>query len=176
MFNAFDIETYVDKNNKLVPFCLCYIIDNEENFFYDENCLTNFIDMLMNKKDFCVIFAHNLLFDGSFLIKALSDKNIKFDALIIKRSIFSITFTNKFKYEIKFKCSYKFFPYSLSKANLLLSNCNEKSTFDHKLSNEISILTEKFKLETIKYCTNDVRIVISIMEEFNKGLIKLLPK
>lgn len=166
--NVFDIETFVNDDNILQPYCICYLYNDEEFNFYGIDCIENFIDFLCKIKKKNIFYAHNLTFDGSFLLNSFKKKKIKFDIVIFNNSIYNIKVHNT-----SIKCSYKLFPYSLSKANKILNIGIEKINFNHSLANNKSILDNNFKEETIKYCKNDVIIVKKILDIYNKSLFNI---
>ncbi len=65
---AADSETYVDENNKLVPFCLCLVYNTykgeiKKKSFYGPYCQRDFLYYLY-KKNIREVYFHNLKFDG----------------------------------------------------------------------------------------------------------------
>lgn len=77
-FEVFDIET-LGINNILKPYSICYsdkdkyvytIVDNN-----DEHFLINLI--LNNFKDNVIYYAHNLIFDFTFILKSILTLKIK---------------------------------------------------------------------------------------------------
>lgn len=172
MTNAFDIETYTDKkNNKLIPFCIAYSYNKKYNFIYGLNCIDIFVNFINNLKTNETFYAHNLSFDGIFIIQSLTKKKIKFTMLLIEKSIFNIKINSN---NVVFKCSYKLFPYSLSKSHKIL-NCSKKIEFDHKESSLEKINTPEFKKQIQTYCINDTKIVNEIISAYNACLYQLEP-
>ena len=65
---AADSETYVDENNKLVPFCLCLVYNTYKGeiikkSFYGPYCQRDFLYYLF-EKNIREVYFHNLKFDG----------------------------------------------------------------------------------------------------------------
>ena len=98
--NVLDIETMV-LNDSYIPYCICSIINDIEIYEYLE------VD---NKKDIVITFfenvikkfpndrkislyAHNLNFDGTFILRSLSENQIKFDCHLKDKNIYYIIFT-----------------------------------------------------------------------------------
>jgi hypothetical protein len=160
MIRSFDIETF-SKNNKLIPYCLCYLIDkNNIISFYGLDCINNFIDYLFENDD-TVIFAHNLTFDGSLILQNMNN-NFKINGIFFKGNIYCIEITNYIK-KIKFLCSYKFFPYPLSMAWSIIET-TKKAHIDHMEINEGNFMSKKDDI--IEYCKIDCIIVYEIMSKF----------
>jgi hypothetical protein len=196
--NALDIETYTDENGKIIPFCICSIINNNFiNEYYEENTdiIIKYLLILFNithKKS--IVYIHNIDFDGCIIIESLSkQKEIKFDVLIRDTSIYSIKMWKNYK-EIVFKCSYKLVPKSLNSIAKVFK-IGKKMTFPHLFSNKENlfylgdlpnakyfynyedrndIICENglfnFKEYALKYCTNDVIITSKFMEIFKKNV------
>ena len=173
MTNAFDIETFIDeKNDILKPYCLCFIKNNTSGSYYGTDCVSKFIDMIIND-NVKIYYAHNLTFDGSFIISTLVGKKIKFESLILRNNIYNIKILYKNK-TINLKCSYRLFPYSLSRASKILG-CTPKIDFDYKNINAKNINLPNIKELTINYCLNDVKIVIEILNIFNTVISPIYP-
>ena len=97
--NVFDIETLTE-NDTYSPYCICSVVNDVEIWEYIE---------LYNKKDIIIsffesiitkfpneykfeLYAHNLNFDGSFILKSLSENRIKFECNIKEKNIYFISF------------------------------------------------------------------------------------
>lgn len=200
--NAYDIETYVDKNTGyFIPFCCCFKINNlHYSFYYDEkkpNVILDSINFIIENFEGCIIYVHNINFDGFLIIDEISKTEIEIDCLIREMNIYRIVLKNKNK-KFEFRCSYKIIPDSLK--NIAKSfNIGKKDIFPHKFSSKenmfykgtipsseffltledyLNFKQEKdifdFKEECIKYCKNDViitsefmKIISAIVKEFN---------
>lgn len=170
MINSFDIETY-EENKKLIPYCISSIIEDEERVFYGEDCIDEFTNYLIligldkkkKKKKKIYIFSHNLTFDGSLLIQNIKKKDLKFNGLFFKGNIYSLElkFSN---ISVAFKCSYRFFPTKLEKAEFLL-NTSKKIEFDHRKISKENF--KKYENEVKEYCLNDSRLVIQIIKTYD---------
>jgi hypothetical protein len=178
MINSFDIET-LEHDKKLVPYCIASIIEKEEKIFFGTNCVEEFLDYLEElatnkkekKKKKLYIFSHNLTFDASILIQYTKKNNFKINGLFFKGNIyfFEIKFS---KTSVIFKCSYRFFPTKIEKAHSLLGT-DKKLEFDHSKINLENFLEQKEKIAT--YCINDARLVIQIIDKYNKIISKFIP-
>ena len=176
MIRSFDIETFND-GDKLVPYCVSFCDDTHAKTFYGLNCVENFIMFLFDlsekrkktkKKAKFYIFSHNLTFDGSIILQNIKIiSGVKFSGIFFKGSIYTLTLT-KDDIVVTFKCSYKFFPNSLEKANNMLDT-NKKKEYDHTIVNIFNYILFKNVCES--YCINDAFIVIQIMKHY-EGLIK----
>lgn len=121
MINVLDTETYT-KNGVVVPYCICFILNNKNYSFYSSNqddIFKYFFDVVFSgRKKKLVFFVHNLTFDGSILINWLTKINnhykIEYESIIKNNSIYSIIIKWN-NYKIHFKCSYKIMPLSLYK-------------------------------------------------------------
>lgn len=169
--NVIDIETMVDENKKLKPFCICYSINKELRVIYGLDCVSKFIDEIMEKREIN-FYAHNLTFDGSFILKELVNKKIEFKLLLIKNRIYCIRII---KNNIYMKCSFNLFPYSLAKGEKIL-NCIKKTEFDHRQSNISNIFKDDFIKKIKEYCENDVKVLIDLIDKYNKALKNIYPR
>lgn len=68
----FDVETYLDENNKHIPYVVCSYNNGIKNKFSGDYCIYNFLNSL--KKDSRLI-AHNANYDYRFIIKHLRNIN-----------------------------------------------------------------------------------------------------
>lgn len=74
-----DFECFVT-GSRHVPFCICYenVRDEGQSYFYGVDCRDRFIEMLDSRGRDCIVYFHNLGYDGRFLITG------KVDDLIMK--------------------------------------------------------------------------------------------
>lgn len=135
------------------------------------------------------IFTHNINFDGILIIDSLSSNRIRFEWFIRNLDIYwiDIFFLN---IKIKIRCSYKIIPLSIKKLGKILNI--EKQIFPYKFSS-IENLNYKgscpdivyfnnlttdeyheyalqnfyfdFKILSINYCFNDLKILTKILSE-----------
>lgn len=175
---AFDIETYVNSQGYLIPYCICFEHSKLFMTYYGKRCVEDFIDFILDYKEDMVLFAHNLTFDGKYVISELNSRGVKVDVLMLKCSIYYINFTNNHNFIIKIKCSYKFIPLSLKKISKFL-DVPEKGELDHKMINYSNYLNEEIKTKVVEYCKRDVSIVIRViyilkssLEVFNYDWLK----
>jgi len=93
LHNILDIETY-DDNNKMIPYCLCLLLNNEKKIIYkenkEENIIKTFIEFLEKEKIEEIFYVHNLTFDGILIIENLPKKEINFKAILFKSSIYEL--------------------------------------------------------------------------------------
>jgi len=189
MVNAYDIETFVDENNNIIPYCICFIHKKKYyHIYYKEKCdiinesLKLILSLKLNKNN--VFYVHNLNFDGILILISLSsNKTYKFDVFLRDNSIYYI----KISYNdviLEFKCSFKILPISLKNISYSFS-LPSKMIFPYKFSkkenlNYIGKAPESFyfnseqdyetfkihnngnfnfKEYSIEYCKRDVEIV-----------------
>jgi hypothetical protein len=79
--NAYDIETYVDKESGyFIPFCCCFMIDSKSYSFYyshkGENVIINSINFILDNFSDKLIYVHNINFDGFILLDYISKTEI----------------------------------------------------------------------------------------------------
>ena len=209
--NVLDIETMVI-DDVYVPYCICCVVNDIRIYEYLE---------MDNKKDIIITFfekviknfsgdrkisfyAHNLNFDGTFVLKSLSENQIKFDCHLKEKNIYYISFIY-LENEITIKCSYKLFPISLKNYSIF-SNNKKKTTFpylfssmnnlsykgpvpNHKYFKDVDERDEyikyngdifDFREKCIDYCFNDVfltkDLIISILDCMDDDYIKIFIK
>lgn len=209
--NVLDIETML-VNDSYIPYCICSIINDEQIYIYLESYFTKdivitFFESVIKKfpNDRKIsLYAHNLNFDGTFILKSLSENQIKFDCYLKEKNIYNISFTY-LENEIDIKCSYKLFPISLKNYSNFSKN-NKKTIFPYLFSSLKNLLykgsvpsaeyfksiqerddyikynghTFDFKSKSIEYCFNDVfltkELIISILDCMNDEYIKIFIK
>lgn len=172
--NILDIETYED-NNKMIPYCLCLLLNNEKKIIYkeknEENIIKTFIEFLEKEKIEEIFYVHNLTFDGILIIENLPKKEINFKAILFKSSIYELEIWSK-NFKIILKCSLKLLPLPLKKIGNLLKKDYEKLEFPHSFVNkenyknyegehpiDKNIKKWNLKNECINYCIRDCKIV-----------------
>lgn len=206
MINVLDFETYED-DKKVCPYCISYSIGNNIFSIYKENendIIIEFLDDVISKINTTKItfFIHNINFDGMILMDSIFKNNLSFNWVIKDTNIYMI----ELKYlEIffEFKCSYKFLPISLKKIEINehkktifpysfvnKNNLNyigitpNKEYYNHDVSdseyNEIKNNVFNLKNETIKYCENDVKITLylinSLINVMDKRYLRIFNK
>ena len=120
MVNSYDIETFVDEDKKITPYCICFLF--KEQYFYlyyykNSDIVSKSLDLIfyLKLKLKNILYIHNLNFDGIIILSSLSLSTIyKFESFIRDNSIYSIKI---YKNDIclEFKCSYKILPISLAR-------------------------------------------------------------
>lgn len=200
MVNSYDIETFVDENKKIVPYCICFLFKKKYySLYYEDNedmiikSLNIIFSLNLNTKN--VFYIHNLNFDGIMILSSLSlNDSYIFESFIREGSIYSIL-VKKDKITIEFKCSYKVLPISLKKISISFK-ISEKLKFPYKFSSKTNLNyigdvpnksffntledysyfkllnnnTFNFKEYSIKYCKRDVEIVSLFIQNLNKIL------
>jgi len=200
MINSYDIETFVDKNKKIIPYCICFLFKKKYFSVYyssNEDIILKSLELIfslnLNKNN--IFYVHNLNFDGILILSSLSLSNgYKLESFIKDGSIYSILVYKSDK-TIEFKCSYKILPISLKKISVSF-NISEKLKFPYKFSSlenlnyvgsipDISFFNNSddyfifknlntnvfnFKEYSIKYCKRDVEIVVLFIQNLNKIL------
>jgi hypothetical protein len=94
MINSYDIETFVDEYNKIIPYCICFLYKKKYYYFYykeEEDIVLKSIDFIfsldLNLKN--IFYIHNLNFDGIILLTSLTLSNkYRFESFIKDNSIF----------------------------------------------------------------------------------------
>ena len=140
--NTLDIETFNCDKGKIIPICICFLI---ENYFYYEYYVENQDLILLSiKKIFLksknkelIIYVHNINFDGYLIIESLTkQKQFKFKSLIRENSIYSIIIEDyKSSNKILIKCSYKIIPRSLNNIAEVFK-LGKKMIFPHSFSSK----------------------------------------
>jgi hypothetical protein len=192
--NSYDIETFVDSNNKIIPYCVCFFFKNKfYSVYYEEkvDIIQKSLDIIMslNLKKENIFYIHNLNFDGLLILSSLTDnKKYEFTAFLKENSVYSIKILYK-DLIVEFKCSYKLLPISLKKISYSF-NLPKKLKFPYKFSKkenlnyigkipdscyfnsledfEIFKIYNKnifnFRLYSIEYCKRDVRATIDLYD------------
>jgi hypothetical protein len=117
IINTYDIET-LNSNGKVIPYCIAFYLNNEIYTLYynKKNIIVESLNIICENSDnsFIEIYVHNLNFDGLIIIEYISKSFIKFELLIDNTNLFYLDIYYMEK-QIRFRCSYKLVPYSLSK-------------------------------------------------------------
>lgn len=169
LLEAFDLETYVGEEGELIPYCLSYTCKDKIINCYGTDCVKKFLEELDRST---IYYAHNLNFDGTFILWELTKTEVWFQTFMLNASIYYIKIP---KIDVEFKCSYKLFPMSLKKASKIL-NTSEKSSFDHKLVNSLNFNEDTIKEKAILYCNQDVKVTKELIIKYNKNLSPLTKK
>lgn len=136
---AYDIETFLNEDNKMIPYCVCFYINNKTySYYYNEsyNIILKSIEsifyIMKNENYFC-FYIHEINFDGILILEALSSTKIyQIETFLKKMNIYSLIIIYKDK-KIEFKCSYKIIPSSLKNISKSF-NLLEKLPFPYKFS------------------------------------------
>lgn len=138
--NSLDIETFNSNKGKIIPICVCFLLENIFYYeYYNENedLILLSIKKIFLKSDSAeiIIYIHNINFDGYLIIESLTkQKEFKFESLIRENSIYSIYIKDyKSKRKILLKCSYKIIPRSLDNIAKVFK-IGKKMVFPHSFS------------------------------------------
>lgn len=175
--NVIDIETYKDEG-RFIPYCMCVLYFNKIYTFYGEDVIERFLQWCEINKINSTFYAHNLSFDGPFIIENLRSDKYDIDGYYFNNSIYHLKIKNKkIIHELNFKCSFKIFPLALEKIGRLLEVGSQKLFFPHNFVNKnnldyigpnpnnINDSNWNLKLECINYCKQDVLIVKNFLNK-----------
>ena len=130
----------------------------------------------------CVVYFHNLSFDGEFILWYILEEGYTYDENISKEktfksiidetgSIYAITLRYSQKVTIEFKCSYKLFPKSIKEIGTLVGIDKLDETHDYNEIKNYRTL-EEVPEEEINYITNDVRIMVELIKYLQEKGVK----
>ena len=120
----------------------------------------------------CLIYFHNLSFDGEFILWYLMKNEYQYDETLVKQKSFSsiiddtgsiYSISIKFKSSVvEFRCSFKLFPKSIKDIGKMVGIEKLNETHDY---NEMKNFESIYDVtdEEIKYITNDVRIMVELI-------------
>lgn len=197
IMNAFDIETFIDKDQKYIPYCVCFNISSKmyshyykKDFDIVVEAIDKIFDLITDKIDF---YIHNLDFDGIILVSYLSNyPKYKYECFTRDMSFYKlkISYLNK---SINFICSYKIFPLSLEKIATSFTSLSKMpfpylfSTIDNldyigpipdsKYWKNFKHYDQYFKTHgnffdfktySTEYCINDVKITYLFIEKISE--------
>ena len=185
---AYDIETR-SINGLLHPLCVCFGDVDEVKAFYSEKCVGDSIDYIVSLGKSMNIYVHNLDFDGYIILAHLSKFYDRASILIIDKRLYMVRIRITDKIVVEWRCSYKLVSVSLSRAGEDFLSRRKMSFPYTKLENlcddEISIemgdlalrdhkfLPCTFRAYLIRYCENDVRMTIELVELYFESLKKI---
>jgi hypothetical protein len=202
-FNVVDMETFTSNDGIQKILCICSVVNDKKFYNYvdllsKEDLFFSFLNNILinseNEDKKFSFFIHNLSFDGTFIIKSLTENNVKFEIFISENSIYFISFYYMENF-FEFKCSFKLLPFSLKEYSSFFKDKFKIKTFPHLFSTEENInfignfpeekyfnskkeyldLKEEnelknrifsFKDEILDYCFNDVFITKDLIENF----------
>ena len=92
MINVLDIETF-ENQGKVIPYCLCLLLDDKEKVFYTEkeiNVIKEFLHYTYENSisNYIEIYAHNLNFDGTLIIEYLSSSKSFFEIKSLNTNLY----------------------------------------------------------------------------------------
>jgi len=133
-----DIETYIDKDNKMVPYLACFYESSKAFYEFNKNpeaLFKKFFEKLFSRKyNKYQIYFHNLSgFDNIFFFKYLLKFGYKVEPIIHNGKFIMITI-KKGKYIYQLKDSYLLLLQSLEKLGKSFNAYNKKSIFPIYLS------------------------------------------
>lgn len=149
---AGDTETYVNKNNVLVPFCLCLVYNDNKGeiikkSFYGSSCQREFINYLYDNK-IREVYFHNLKFDG-WLFKDFQIVDMVYHACRLYR--LCILVGDKEKKKIYFKDSLALIPTKLKNfPRMFKLNDMEKELYPYNKINEDVINNNDLSIDDCK--------------------------
>ena len=129
----------------------------------------------------CLIYFHNLSFDGEFIIWYLMKNGYEYDEELIKDNSFSsiiddtgsiYSISIKFKQSVvEFRCSFKLFPKSIKDIGKMVGIEKLNETHDY---NEMKNFESIYDVtdEEIKYITNDVKIMVELIKYLDEIGVK----
>lgn len=175
--NAFDIETYLDENGVVEPYCLSYNIGMCVNSIYKkydyENIVYAAIENIFENTDENICFyIHNIDYDGRILIKKIMNKSgINIETILKNNSLYcvKVLYMNKI---IEFRCSYKLIPLSLKRIALDF-NIGEKLPYPYDCINEYSYRFSYNVEYYVKYINNESKdLFIKLFVECEYDIVK----
>ena len=135
--NSYDLETYED-DQKYIPYCACFTINNTPYWYYDKNVIINSILKIFSISTNSILYVHNLDFDGFLILEEVSKyKKLKINFLVYKMKLYylKIKFANR---SIEFRCSKKIIP---ARLNYIAESFNlpNKIKYPYKFINKNTI-------------------------------------
>lgn len=179
MFEVFDIECYWHNNNGHL-LALSYSDKDEIKYLYcyglDDNSIA--LHILNNFKENCLYYAHNLIFDFSFLIIGLNNLNVGIKIAYFNDKLFEVKLEHGGKV-LTLRCSYNLLPFSLDSLSAIYTK-SEKMYFPYFAlknwkpncpCNEFSGIKKTYHNLNIReylklYCENDVTLLKTILNKF----------
>lgn len=143
---SFDIETYLDENNKAIPYALCMTSDNIEKKFYGDRCIHDFVDYIdsictivdiskthqKKKIDRINIYGfNNSNFDNILIFDELYRRNPSLKYIISGSSIKSIKYHNVKIFDLRL-----FYNDSLKNVSKAFKLNLQKGVFPYKFVNK----------------------------------------
>jgi hypothetical protein len=170
-----DVETYLDAQNKFIPYCICIYDGIKEYRYYltdfngepDKMIIAAINSISRRKYNKHTIYAHNLSgFDGIFLIRILSNLG-QITPIIHNGKIISIDFCSyKNNYVLRFRDSYLLLLASLSKLGDSFNVDIKKGSLNHSSINKDNLLFHKN--DALNYCIQDCISLYQVISKFNK--------
>ncbi len=159
-------KSYCDKNPHEPYACGWY--NQKYNVEYGKNCISKYIDDILNinNKTICAYYGSG--FDNYFLMKELLKRNITIDNFILSNGrIIMLEFNNNKVFDL-----YLFTMSSLDKACKDFKIINAKSSFEHKLIKSWED-TEKYKDVVLPYLKLDVLALKELFQKINDMVYEL---
>jgi hypothetical protein len=177
-FLTLDIETYLDKDNYQIPYCICIYDGKENKSFYLDDFISPEDMLIAAIKSISIrkykgynIYAHNFSnFDGIFLLKILNkvgniNPTIKDGKIISVNYIFKSSKSNKF-YSLRFCDSILLLQNSLRKLAKSFNCSTQKGDFNTLQVNKDNF--KDLKQDVINYCIDDCKSLYEILVKFNQ--------
>ena len=151
-------------------------VDNKEYIGIDIN---SFFTTLESLKEDVTVYFHNLSFDGEFILWYILGcgytysgeegvvENGSFYTIIDETSsIYAIDVKLNNGFVVHFKCSYKLFPKSIKEIGKMVGIEKLNETHDYEEEKHFNSV-EELSEEEVKYITNDVRIMVALINYLN---------
>lgn len=185
---TFDVETFQDPStSQHIPILVAWTESSRTRvkfIFSGEDLLQTIINNFRRGVNY---YAHNLIFDASFILEAMSRQHIKYRWVFVNYRLFGITIETTGGY-IFLKCSQKLLPVPLKKLYKTLSP-TAKIDFDYSeidylnrwdRASLVKALGDKTRREMfkklIKYCKNDAIMLREALVAFWESVNRLTQK
>ena len=169
-FETTPYQQYLAEGQTRVYLWLLMGVDNDVNVMGVN--MESFISQISQLKS-CIIYFHNLSFDGEFIIWWLLENEFTYEEDLFSNytfrtiidetgSIYSISIKFDSKNIVTFRCSFKLFPKSIKEIGEMVGIPKLNETHDYnefKNYNSLEELPEEEKL----YITNDVKIMVELI-------------
>ncbi len=179
---VFDVETIV-VNNRLTPYSICYTDNNKYIYTIIENKEHFLLNLILNNfKDNTIYYAHNLLFDFTFIFKSILELKVEYNWLFLNYQLYEVIIITPNK-KITLRCSVKLIPISLKKFYPSVSSIKKlffpyeflEEWCPEKKTNLFTGIEEKYHNMSIEeylkiYCINDCAILLDGLNNFYKVL------
>jgi hypothetical protein len=176
---TFDTETYLDENDNMQLYCICFFDGENKYSFYitDYNNISDmlkdvFENLFQSKYNNHSIYIHNASsFDLIFLLKYISTiPKIKLRPLFKDGQFINLDIELG-SYKFSIKDSLLLLPGKLEKLAKSFGTSQQKLDFDHTQINQNNLL--EMKEQAIKYCIADCVALFEVITIFHKEVYDL---